>query len=281
MLERISALIARYDIVYLKWDHNRPLVDAGHGPDKVPGVHGQTLATYRMMAELKRRHPGLEIESCCGGGGRLDLGIIEHTDRVWVSDTIDAHERHRMVRWTGLTLPPELMGTHVGSGADHTTHRLHPMSFRAGTAMWGHFGIEWDLTEATDAEFEALRKWVELHKQLRPLLHTGNVVHADLPDPALSLEGVVAQDGSEAVYRLSAMDRTLASPPGRFPLPGLDPDRTYLVEILDLTSAETGHHPPPWTRDGVRLSGRLLAEVGLQAPALGVDRLVVVRARAI
>ncbi len=57
---------------------------------------------YRLMAELKDRHAGLEIESCCGGGGRLDLGILERSDRVWVSDCIDAHERHRIVRWTGL-----------------------------------------------------------------------------------------------------------------------------------------------------------------------------------
>ncbi len=140
VLERISALVAEYGIAYLKWDHNRALVDAGHTPSGRPGVHAQTRAFHRMLAELKTRHPGLEIESCAGGGGRVDLGVIEHTDRVWVSDCIDAHERHRMVRWTGLTLPPELMGTHVGSGADHTTHRSHELAFRAGTALWGHLG---------------------------------------------------------------------------------------------------------------------------------------------
>src|SRR5659263_586760 len=90
----------------------------------------------------------------------LQLGVIEHTDRVWVSDCIDAHERHRMVRWTGLTLPPELMGTHVGSGADHTTHRSHELAFRAGTALWGHMGVEWDLTVASAADFAALREWI-------------------------------------------------------------------------------------------------------------------------
>ena len=53
------------------------------------------------MDAMRSRHPGLEIESCCGGGGRVDLGVLEHSDRVWVSDCIDAHERQRMVRWTG------------------------------------------------------------------------------------------------------------------------------------------------------------------------------------
>ena len=124
VLDRMSALVAELDVAFVKWDHNRALVDAGHAPTGTPGVHAQTEAAYRLMDELKARHTGLEIESCCGGGGRLDLGMIDHADRVWVSDCIDAHERHRLVRWTGLTLPPELMGTHVGSAPDHSTGRV-------------------------------------------------------------------------------------------------------------------------------------------------------------
>ncbi len=276
---RISDLVSEYRIGYLKWDHNRPLVDAGSGPDRTPGVRAQTLAVYRMMAELKARHPGLEIESCAGGGGRVDLGIMAVADWVWVSDCIDAHERHRMVRWTGLTLPPELMGTHVGSGADHTTGRVHSLDFRAGTAIWGHLGIEWDLTRASDADLAALGAWVAFHKEVRDLLHTGTVVRADLPDPALQLDGVVAADRTDALYRLSALEFPLTWPQGRVRLPGLDPDRTYRVTVqVPGDAAARGRAVVPWTTGVVRLSGRVLAEVGLQAPSLGPDQLVLVRA---
>jgi alpha-galactosidase len=281
LLERISSLVAEYGIGYLKWDHNRPLLDAGHQPHGRPGVHAQTLATYRLMAELKARHPGLEIESCAGGGGRVDLGIAEVTDRVWVSDCIDAHERQRMVRWTGMIMPPELMGTHVGSGADHTTGRRHELGYRAGTAIWGHLGVEWDLTAATPDELAELAGWVAFHREVRGLLHGGDVVHADLANPALLLEGVVAPDGSDALYRLVALEHTLIWPPGRVQLPGLDPDRIYLVTAQPPgDAAATGPHPPGWGRDGVRLTGRLLGEVGIQAPLLQVDHLVLIRARA-
>ena len=105
VLEQVSSVIGEYGVGFVKWDHNRPLIDAGHQPGGEPAVHRQTLAVYRLMAELRRRHPGLEIESCAGGGGRIDLGIAEVTDRVWLSDCIDAHERHRIVRWTGLICP--------------------------------------------------------------------------------------------------------------------------------------------------------------------------------
>jgi alpha-galactosidase len=287
VLDSISALVDEYGIAYLKWDHNRPLVDAGHSPTGRPGVRQQTLAVYRMMGELKQRHPGLEIESCCGGGGRVDLGIIELADRVWVSDCIDAHERHRLVRWTGLTLPPELMGTHVGSGVDHTTGRRLDLDFRAGTALFGHMGVEWDLTSADETDLDRLREWISLHKEVRDLLHTGQVVNADLADPALDLQGVVAQDRSQALYRLSALDHGVASPAaGLVGLPGLDPERTYRVSVV---SPPAGRGSPvhgrrdvaPWMRDGARTSGRLLAQVGVRVPPLSVDELVLIRADAV
>ena len=282
VLERMSALVTEYRIAFIKWDHNRALVDAGHGPDGRPGVHVQTEAAYRLMDALRSRHPGLEIESCCGGGGRVDLGVLEHSDRVWVSDCIDAHERQRMVRWTGLTLPPELMGTHIGSSPDHTTGRTHDLDFRAGTAIWGHLGVEWDLTTVSDAELAELTEWITFYKAERALLHSGEVVHADLANPALLLEGVVAADGSEALYRLASLDHTLTWPPGRVPLPGLDPERSYAVcaQAPAAGAVHGGTGAPGWA-DGVTLTGRVLAEVGLQAPLLAVDQLVLIRARAV
>ena len=280
VLEQVSALVGEHDIRYLKWDHNRPLTGAGHGPDGTPGVHAQTLAVYAMMDALRERHPGLEIESCCGGGGRLDLGVLEHTDRVWVSDCIDAHERHRLVRWTGLTLPPELMGTHVGSGADHTTGRQHTLAFRAGTAIWGHLGIEWDLTSIDEQDREQLKEWIALHKQFRGLLHRGTVVHADLANEALQLEGVVARDRRSALFRLSALDHTLTWPHGRVQLPGLDTDTTYRVTALPPALGAFEGPRPGWYDGGAVLSGRLLDQVGIMAPLLGADDLVILHVTA-
>jgi alpha-galactosidase len=99
------------------------LIDAGTQPSGRPGVHAQTLAVYRLMDEIKAAHPGLEIESCSSGGARVDLGILERTDRVWVSDCIDPHDRQSMLLWTGQLLPPELLGSHIASGISHTTGR--------------------------------------------------------------------------------------------------------------------------------------------------------------
>jgi alpha-galactosidase len=158
LLERLDALLTEYDIGFVKWDMNRDIVDGGHSPKGEPGVHRQTEALYALLDELRRRHPGVEIESCAGGGGRVDLGILERTDRVWASDTNDPLERQAIQRWTGLLLPPELLGAHVGAEHAHTTGRAHSLAFRAGTALFGHFGVELDLTRTDPAETTAARR---------------------------------------------------------------------------------------------------------------------------
>lgn len=302
ILERMSAILGEYDIAYIKWDHNRDLIDAGTAPHGRAGVHDQTLATYRLMDELKRRFPGLEIESCSSGGARVDLGILERTDRVWVSDCIDPLERQQMNRWTMQLLPPELLGSHIASGTSHTTGRYHRLSFRAGTALYGHLGIEWDLATATDDENAQLAVWIDLYKRHRELLHTGTMVRADEIDPTLLVYGAVAGDRAEALFFLAYVGRSDVSPRGRFTLPGLDPDRRYRVRPVFAGEPDEGLKPPAWFNvppqpqptvttppgggradglsagsevPGVSMTGRALAVVGLQTPASFPDDVVV------
>jgi alpha-galactosidase len=78
----------------------------------------------------------------------IDLGILARSDRVWASDTNDALERQPIQRWTQLPVPPELVGSHVGPPRSHTTGRVHDPAFRVATALFRHFGIEWDIASA-------------------------------------------------------------------------------------------------------------------------------------
>ena len=41
LLERLSALVEEYRIAFIKWDHNRPLVEAGHVRTAVPASTGR------------------------------------------------------------------------------------------------------------------------------------------------------------------------------------------------------------------------------------------------
>jgi alpha-galactosidase len=279
LLERLSALVDEIGVAYFKWDHNRDLHESLHavgpadGGDGVrrPGVRRQTLALYELLAELRERHPGLEIESCASGGARVDLGVLEHTDRVWASDCNDAVERQAIQRWTGLLLPPELVGAHVGPPVAHTTGRALGQGMRCLTALFGHAGLEWDITTCTDEDFARLIGWAQAYKQLRGLLHTGDVVRADHPDPGAWLHGVVAADRGEAVFAYVRLTTAPDASPGRLRLPGLEGAREYDVLRRDDAGARTSRSradPPWWTRGRTTATGAVLERIGLAAPLL-------------
>ncbi|GII77063.1 alpha-galactosidase [Sphaerisporangium rufum] len=264
LLERIGALVAEYGIDYIKWDHNRDLADPVH--QGVPGTHAQTRAVYRLLDELRARFPGLEIESCSSGGARADLGILARTDRIWGSDNIDPFERQHIQRWTGLLLPYELIGSHVGSARAHISHRTTSIGFRAATALFGHAGIESDITAWPAEDRAALAEWITLYKELRPLLHTGEVVRADHPDPAAWVHGVVAADRSQAVFAYVQLATSVTERPAPIRPPGLDPDAEYTVQAIPGAVSGPAGHWPEWAARRPRLTGRALATVGLAAP---------------
>jgi alpha-galactosidase len=282
LLEKISGLVDRYRIDSIKWDHNRDLLEAVHtvrgvhGPVvDAPAVHDHTLAVYQLIDDLRSRHPWLEIESCSSGGGRVDLGILARTDRVWPSDTNDAVERASIQRWTSLLVPPELMGTHVGPGRSHTTLREVDLGFRLLMALQGHAGLEWDLTSCTEEELSAVSAWTSLVRELRPLLHSGVLSRSDSPDGTVQLTGTVDATGAWAVFTVARLATSPAAMPGPLRLPGVDPSSTYTVRLRP----EAGlpgllASPPPWWQaalspEGLVLPGAVLADVGLAMPVIG------------
>jgi alpha-galactosidase len=294
--DRVDALLRENNISYLKWDQNRDLLEHGHAGRS--SVHDQTLAAYRLFDELRKTHPGVEIESCSSGGARVDLGILGRTDRIWASDCNGALERQTIQRWTGVVVPPELVGGHIGPTTSHTTARTHDLSFRAITALFGHFGMEWDVREVQGAEREELKRFIALYKEHRDLIHSGRVVRADLADGSLMLHGVVAgaaahgtvqpdtfQPGTTAaLFALVSTGTSFAEQTGRITIPGLEPDRAYRVDAIfptpgdmDYAHTFTQVRPPAWLADGAEANGRFLAEVGLPMPILNPEHALLLK----
>jgi alpha-galactosidase len=275
VLGQIDALCTEYALDAIKWDHNRDLSEPVHAGR--PGAHAQTEALHRLLDELRTRHPGLEIESCASGGGRPDLATLARTDRIWGSDCTDPVERQAIQRWTGLLLPPELVGAHVGAPVSHTTARTSELSFRLATSLFGHAGVEWDITACTAGELEQLREWAVLYKELRGVLHSGTTVRADPGEGAL-LHGVVT--GDEAVYAYVRLATTVDVVPPRVLLPGLDPARQYRVQVR-LAGISSARSQTPWLEKGVELPGAALTRIGLAPPLLQPDQAVVLHAVAV
>jgi len=265
LLERISELLAEYEISYVKWDCNRDIIDAGSGTrGGAPAAHDQAQAVYALLDELRARHPDVEWESCAAGGGRVDLAMLERVQRVWTSDMTDALARQSIQRWTGQLVPPEYLGAHVSAPFSHQTGRYMPMSLRGATALFGHLGIEADITQLGGDDLAELAGWIALYKRHRGLIHSGRVVRVGTPDDTAWTHGVVAADRSAALMSYVQLDEPRNDQPVALRVPGLDARRRY--QVTDVTP---GVRRP--RRDGleepgipaVQASGATLAEIGL------------------
>jgi alpha-galactosidase len=281
---RIDDVVTASGVDFIKWDHNRDLHAATDRASGASVVHGQTLAVYRLMDALRTAHPHLEIESCASGGARIDLGIMQHAQRVWASDTNDPIERQLIQRGTGMLLPPELIGAHVGPEEAHTTSRSTALSFRLATALFWHAGIEWDLNACSDDELQALQRWAGLYRELRPLLHSGTTLHGDDPDEGTLLSGVVSDDRSHAVFSWARIATGGASSTSRVRLPGLDEHARYEVRIRDEVGAAHLRlvEPPSWFPAPGRpatVSGRVLTELGVPLPLLDPGNALILELR--
>jgi alpha-galactosidase len=276
LFDRISAVLSAYPISYVKWDHNRELVHASHEGTRA-GVHRQTLGAYDLFARLRSAHPSVEIESCSSGGGRIDFKILEWCSRFWVSDCIDPLERQFIQRGFSHVFPPEYMGSHVASEHSHTTRRKHSLAFRGATALFGHFGVEWNVLDASADERKALADVIAVHKQHRSLLHAGVSRRFDHPNPAVVAHGVVAADRSEALvsFVTTAAPSSLAIEP--FRISGLDPVRRYDIRAVVIAAPVSGpaRRQPAWLVDGLSLTGRELELIGVQPPAMDPEQALV------
>ncbi len=271
---QLDRLLSENDIDYLKWDMNRDLTHPVSGGKAA--VHRQTLAVYDLIDGLRAKHPHVEIESCASGGGRADFEILRRTDRIWTSDCNDPVERQAIQRSFSLFFPPEIMGSHVGPRASHTTARDTGIGFRAWTAFFGHFGIEADLRAMTIREREQLAQVISLHKQHRALLHAGRTLRLTHPDAGMCAMMVVGKAGALVSAAQVGTPATATLAPLR--LSGLDPVATYLVTLLNPPShpqRTMKSTPPTLTGRAFQASGTALIHQGLPLPVLRAQEIAV------
>jgi alpha-galactosidase len=254
LFEAIAALLSSLPIAYLKWDHNRDLTHAGDHAS----YRAQVLGTYALMARLRAAFPDVEIESCAGGGGRIDAGIVAHTHRFWTSDCIDAISRVSIQRGFLRFMPPELMGSHVGACPAHSTGRMQNMAFRSGVALPGHFGVELDLRHLNAADRAELAGAIARYKTLRRRFHQGQVWQGSAEDHVLWQAHGTAHD---LLLHTTRIAPTAWRHAPHLRLPMLDPARLYRVT--------------PEGGDTIEVAGSWLIHTGLALPPMAGESVLI------
>jgi alpha-galactosidase len=254
----LSRLLTDHPIDYLKWDHNRVLP----GPDAA-----QARGTYALLDRLRADHPGVEIESCASGGGRIDPGILSRTHRVWLSDSNDALERQRIQHEAALFLPAAVTGSHVGPRRCHTSGRVLPMSLRAWTAAQRHMGFEMDPRELTEDEAATLREVTAWWKANRDWMMRADIHRLDHPDPAILAEQQQARNGTRFVAFAARLAASAQTAPRPLRLTALDPAATYRLKLLNRAEAPGLSRAAMPIKDGpLELPGVALMATGLALP---------------
>jgi alpha-galactosidase len=179
MFTTLDQLLARNRIEFIKWDMNRSFAEPGW-PGR-PGDNQERVWTdhvsnlYAVIDALRAAHPGVAFESCAGGGGRADLGILRRVEQVWTSDNTDAWDRVKIQEGFTQLYPPQVMMAWVTDSPNFLTRRDLPLSFRIHVAMAGALGVGGDLLRWTDAEFAEAAELVAVYKNIRPAVQQGRL----------------------------------------------------------------------------------------------------------
>jgi alpha-galactosidase len=224
----LDDLLAKNEIDFLKWDMNRPFTEAGwpgaEDPERLWLDHVHHL--YEIIDRLRADHPGVRIEDCSSGGGRLDLGMLARTDQVWTSDNTDAVDRLTIQQGFSQLYPARVMAAWVTDSPNPHTRRTVPLDFRFHVAMQGILALGGTLTDWNEAELARAADLVAEYKTIRPLVQHG-IQYRLTATPVTGVQYVAANGSATAVlaYRLAAAFGERARP---LPLRGLDPDARYL-----------------------------------------------------
>jgi alpha-galactosidase len=232
----VSQILGSAPIAYVKWDMNRNITEP-YSPT-LPAwrqgefMHRYILGVYSLYERLTRAFPEVLFESCAGGGGRFDPGMLAFAPQAWTSDDTDAIERLRIQWGTSLPYPLSSMSAHVSAVPNHQVGRVTPLATRAAVAFFGVFGYELDPTTLSVEERADVADQVAFYKQWRDLLQRGRFLRLRSPfegDRDETAWMTVARDGRSAVV---GHYRILSRPnpgPQRLRLRGLDPTAAYRV----------------------------------------------------
>ena len=254
----LDKLATDYPIRYFKWDMNRPFSEPGW-PEAGPANERKLWVDYvrnlyRIIDRLRAKHPGLEIESCSSGGGRVDLGILQRVEEVWTSDNTDAFDRLGIQEGFSQAYNARIMSAWVTDSPNWVNGRAVPLSYRFLAAMQGALGIGSNLNKWTDEDFAMARKMVALDKRIRATVQNGDLYRLFSPRSGdLTANQYVGPGGRQSVLFAFRHSQQYNTPVPTIRLRGLDPRAMYRIESMDGKLNEKQS----------RLSGAYLMEAGL------------------
>jgi alpha-galactosidase len=250
----LDRLASTYNIRYFKWDMNRIFAEPGW-PEVAPDQERELWVKYvrnlyDIIGRLRAKHPDLEFESCSGGGGRVDLGIMKYVDEFWASDNTEAFDRLRIQEGFSQAYTAKYMSAWV-TDVPNMNGRSTPLQYRFLVAMQGALGVGANLNKWSDEDTKLATEMIALDKRIRDTVQFGNLYRLLSPRTNdTTANEYVSADGKEAVLFAFRHSQEYNTAPPALHLEGLDPRAVYQLESIDGTMTD-------------KVSGAYLIERGL------------------
>jgi len=239
MLAVLDKLLAENDIKILKWDMNRHISEPGW-PEAPVAEQKQMWVKYitnyyEIIDRLRVKHPDVEFETCEGGGGRVDLGILSRVDQVATSDSTDPFDHLRIWEGYSMAYDPGLLDGYVidnPSGNDRST----PLKYRLleSIKMGGPLGFSSNITKWSDDDIALAKKMVDYYKIIRRTLQQGDLYRLLSPrEGDLMAAEYVGPDGKQAVLFAFLHSQQFLYPAPTIYLRGLDEHGLYRLKPID------------------------------------------------
>lgn len=231
VIDVITKLLGSANISYVKWDMNRNMTEIGSSADRKASAgalaHRYMLGLYRILEAVTSKFPEILFESCAGGGGRFDAGMLYYSAQAWTSDDTDAGQRIGIQSGASLVYPPSMMSCHVSAVPNHQVGRTTPLDTRWNIAvLGGGFGYELNMANLSPEDQKTIREQIEKYKKERSVLFGSSFYRLTAPDNMAAFQQISA-DGR---YVIATCCRTMFnanSEPRWLRLEGLDQQAEY------------------------------------------------------
>ncbi|MCH6266107.1 alpha-galactosidase [Neobacillus citreus] len=232
LVETLTNLFHSAPISYVKWDMNRNMTEIGSAvlpPERQKETaHRYMLGLYQILEKLTERFPHILFESCSGGGGRFDPGMLYYMPQTWTSDNTDAVERLKIQYGTSIVYPVITMGAHVSDVPNHQVGRITPIQMRLSVAMAANLGFELNVDKLSTEEKLAVQKGIQLYRKIQGLISFGDLYRLLSPFEGLETAWMYVADNQKQAAVFYYQTLATPNPPfRRLLLRGLHPKQKY------------------------------------------------------
>ncbi len=271
VIKALSNVLDNANIGYVKWDMNRNMSEIGSAAlpaarqREVP--HRYMLGLYRILEEITSKYPKVLFESCSGGGGRFDAGMMYYMPQCWVSDDTDAVERLYIQYGTSMAYASSMMGAHVSAVPNHQVGRTTPFEMRGLCAMMGRFGYELNLAKLSDEEITVVKAQVKKYREIEDVVHHGDMYRILSPFEGDTAAFQFISENKNKILMFYFNIKANLGISRRVKFQALDPKASYR-----LTVDEKMHSNAPAIGKGEAYSGDVLMNIGICLP-MGKDNI--------